>query len=312
MEQKRSFAGAFCFSIGRRWAGYLRLKTEDKRIDDGYNDLQDFKPYPNSEEPMQTQANVSVQPSNNSSRVAVLSFFEQRPVLSAVMIFIIDMIASILFGLTAKAVLPQYPAGLCRVDRLSVVIALFLSMLGWWKAAGFNFPTRMAQPPLMFVSVPYRVGVALSERHQNKRRRHFHLSRDRLCHDRIHGRRSHARHRIARAQAAGVNRRVVISSPAIWFNAYRQPALSKSLYRFCSNDRRIRPRDWFGAIRLRTNTIWFPVILHGLHDLALKYTNFPAIPLDVVQVTLLMIYGIYLLRTWRDPESTEGRSNDSL
>ena len=54
------------------------------------------------------------------------------------------------------------------------------------------------------------------------------------------------------------------------------------------------------AIRLRTNTIWFVVILHGLHDLLLKFTNFPAIPLDVVQVTLTMIYGIYLLRTWHN------------
>jgi hypothetical protein len=36
--------------------------------------------------------------------------------------------------------------------------------------------------------------------------------------------------------------------------------------------------------------------MHGLHDLALKCTHFPAIPLDVVQVRLLMIYGIYLLR----------------
>jgi uncharacterized protein len=56
------------------------------------------------------------------------------------------------------------------------------------------------------------------------------------------------------------------------------------------------------AIRLRTNTIWFPVVLHGLHDLALKYTNFPAIPLDVVQVTLLMIYSVYLLRGWKNSE----------
>jgi hypothetical protein len=42
--------------------------------------------------------------------------------------------------------------------------------------------------------------------------------------------------------------------------------------------------------------------MHGLHDLALKYTNFPDIPLDVVQVTLLMIYGIYLLRGWNNSE----------
>jgi membrane protease YdiL (CAAX protease family) len=59
-----------------------------------------------------------------------------------------------------------------------------------------------------------------------------------------------------------------------------------------------------GAIRLRTNTIWFPVVLHGLHDLALRYTNFPVIPLDVVQVTLLMLYGIYLLRTWKSAEGS--------
>ncbi|HMN60611.1 MAG TPA: CPBP family intramembrane metalloprotease, partial [Anaerolinea sp.] len=60
------------------------------------------------------------------------------------------------------------------------------------------------------------------------------------------------------------------------------------------------------AIRLRTNTIWFVVILHGLHDLCLKYTNFPAIPLDVVQVTLTMLYGIYLLKTWKQPEGQAG------
>ena len=47
---------------------------------------------------------------------------------------------------------------------------------------------------------------------------------------------------------------------------------------------------------LRTNTIWFVVVLHGLHDLCLKYTNFPAILLDVIQVTLLMLYGIYVLQ----------------
>jgi hypothetical protein len=57
--------------------------------------------------------------------------------------------------------------------------------------------------------------------------------------------------------------------------------------------------------RLRTNTIWFAVVLHGLHDLALKYTNFPVIPLDVVEVALLMIYGVYLLRGWKKPESLD-------
>jgi membrane protease YdiL (CAAX protease family) len=30
-----------------------------------------------------------------------------------------------------------------------------------------------------------------------------------------------------------------------------------------------------GATRLRTDSIWFPVILHGLHDLAIKRTPGP-------------------------------------
>ena len=37
---------------------------------------------------MQTQANVSVRSSNSGLRATVLSFFERRPVLSAVIIFL--------------------------------------------------------------------------------------------------------------------------------------------------------------------------------------------------------------------------------
>lgn len=56
----------------------------------------------------------------------------------------------------------------------------------------------------------------------------------------------------------------------------------------------------FGALRLRTNTIWFLVALHMLHDLLLHLSGFPTIPLDVVQDVILLIYGIYLLRGLRN------------
>ena len=100
----------------------------------------------------------------------------------------------------------------------------------------------------------------------------------------------------------GINRSVVISSLLfglmhIGNMLYRNPfiVLAQMVGAFVHG-------IGLGAIRLRTNTIWFVIVLHGLHDLLLKFTNFPAIPLDVVQVTLLMIYGIYLLRTWKNQE----------
>ena len=193
---------------------------------------------------MQTQANVSVQSPNHGSRAAVLSFFEQRPVLSAVMIFLVYLTVATLFGLAAKAIFPQYQPDFVALIGMSVVIALALSALGWWKAAGFNFPTEWRELPLDDRSVPYRVGVAFSQRHQNDRRRHFRLSPDRLCPDRFHGRRFHARHRPARAQTDRHNSQRSYLISALWVDAYRQPALSKSIHRVCSNDRSLRPWNW--------------------------------------------------------------------
>ncbi len=51
-----------------------------------------------------------------------------------------------------------------------------------------------------------------------------------------------------------------------------------------------------GALRLRTNTVWFLVILHACSDLTLHYTNLPTIPLEVARDTILLLYGLYLLR----------------
>ena len=55
----------------------------------------------------------------------------------------------------------------------------------------------------------------------------------------------------------------------------------------------------YSVLRLRTNTIWPLIALHFLTDFTLQLTNLPLgakIGLMVVQDTLLLIYGIYLLR----------------
>ncbi len=55
----------------------------------------------------------------------------------------------------------------------------------------------------------------------------------------------------------------------------------------------------YSVLRLRTNTIWPLIALHFLTDFTLQLTNLPLgakIGLMVAQDTLLLIYGIFLLR----------------
>jgi len=252
---------------------------------------------------MQTQTNVSVQSSNNGSRSSVLSFFEKRPVLSAVIIFLVFLTVATLFGLAAKALFPQYQPDYVALIGMSVVIALILSALGWWKQAGFNFPTEWRDtrlviiPFLIVLGLPFLKGIKT-----NDAGTFMYL----VIGYALTGFMEEGLMRgivLRVLKPTGIARSVLISSLLFGLMhignlLYRNPFIvfAQMIGAFVHG-------IGLSAIRLRTNTIWFPVILHGLHDLALKYTNFPAIPLDVVQVTLLMLYGIYLLRGWKRVET---------
>lgn len=245
---------------------------------------------------MQTQANISSSSSKQGSRTAVLSFFEQRLTLSVVLLFIVYMIVTTVFGLAAKAVFPQFQPEFVALIGFSIVVALALSALGWWKAAGFNFPTEWRDSRLMIVpfiivlGLPFLMGIKPSDAGTFI----YLLIGYALTGFMEEGLMRGIVMRVLKP--TGTTRSVVIS--ALLFGLihignllYRNPMIvfAQIIGAFVHG-------IGLGAIRLRTNTIWFPVILHGLHDMALKYTNFPIIPLDVVQVTLLMFYGIYLLR----------------
>lgn len=249
------------------------------------------------------QTNISISSSKQGSRTSLLSFFEQRPTLSAVLIFIVYMIVTTAFGLAAKAIFPQFQPEFVALIGLSIVVALALSMLGWWKVSGFNFPTEWRDSRLMIVpfiivlGLPFLMGFKPSDMGTFI----YLVIGYTLTGFMEEGLMRGIVMRVLKP--TGTTRSVVIS--ALLFGLmhignllYRNPIIvfAQMIGAFVHG-------IGLGAIRLRTNTIWFPVILHGLHDLALKYTNFPAIPLDVVQVTLLMIYGIYLLRGWKNPEA---------
>jgi uncharacterized protein len=50
------------------------------------------------------------------------------------------------------------------------------------------------------------------------------------------------------------------------------------------------------AIRIRTRTIWTVIVLHALHDLFFQLGGLPVAMSDAINATVLMLYGIYLLR----------------
>ena len=52
----------------------------------------------------------------------------------------------------------------------------------------------------------------------------------------------------------------------------------------------------FAALRLRTNAIVPLIVLHMLHDLFLQMGQWPLIPVAVAQDVLLFLLGVYLLR----------------
>jgi membrane protease YdiL (CAAX protease family) len=250
---------------------------------------------------MQTQVSIS---SADNSQGALKTFFEQRPILSSVIIFVAFVALSALCGIAAKTLFPQFQPEFIALLALSVLVAVALSLLGWWKVAGFNLSAEwrdsrlMIVPFLIVLGLPFLMGFKTTDAGT-----FFYLAvayaltgfmEEGLMRGIV----------LRMLKPTGTTRSILISSLLFGLMhignlLYRNPAIvfAQMIGAFVHG-------IGLSAIRLRTNTIWFPVILHALHDLALKYTHFPVIPLDVVQVTLLMFYGIYLLRGYKQDAST--------
>ncbi len=232
-------------------------------------------------------------------------YFELHPVRAAISIFLVYLVVAAAFGLAARVIVPDAQTDFAALVALSVVLAVVLTALGWWGRAGFNGLShwrgwRLMWIPFAIVLIPpflrgvhtsdwgtflyLVIGYALTGFMEEGFMRGIVM-------------------RVLRP--LGVTRAIVISAALFGLMhignlLYRSPGivLAQMVGAFVHG-------IGLGAIRLRTNTIWFVVALHGLHDLALQYSNFPLIPLDVVQVTLLMIFGLWLMRDKPALESAE-------
>lgn len=241
---------------------------------------------------------------NRQATTAVKAQFQRHPIHSAAALFALDLMLGILSGMAAKALLPQADPAFVAMCVIAVVIAWLLTLLGWWHEVGFNSPSQWRElrllwlPAIVAIVLPLFGGFAAADA-----RTIVYLTIGYL----ITGFMEEAwvRGLILRVlQPVGPVRTVLISSllfALLHMNnfLFRNPAivLAQMVGAFCFGVA-------FGALRLRTNTLWFLIALHMLHDLLLHLSGFPTIPLNVVQDVILLIYGIYLLRNMREGASS--------
>ncbi|MCO5180664.1 MAG: CPBP family intramembrane metalloprotease [Anaerolineae bacterium] len=236
----------------------------------------------------------------NQPAAPIKRLFARHPIPSAVALFALDLPLGALAGIAAKALLPQADPSFIAMCVLAVVIAGLLTLLRWWREAGFNDRGQWRELRLLWVPAVVAIVLPLLGGFTEAPTGLIvYLTIGYL----ITGFMEEAWVRglmLRVLQPVGPVRAVLIS--ALLFALlhmtnflFRNPAivLAQMVGAFCFGLA-------FGALRLRTNTIWFLVALHMLHDLLLHLSGFPTIPLDVVQDVILLIYGIYLLRGLRN------------
>ncbi|MCL4861944.1 MAG: CPBP family intramembrane metalloprotease [Caldilineaceae bacterium] len=230
---------------------------------------------------------------------ALLRRFQRYPVASAVAIAVVDVACITVVTLAVMALAPSVQPEFIALLVVTLLTAGFVTLLGWWRVTGFNPPgawralSLLLLPAGVIIVPPLIGGLAPVEG--------FSLPYLLLAYILV-GLHEETLYRgvILRVlRPTGVRRAAVIS--AVLFGAAHLAnvlvrsnpyvVVAQAVGAFCFG-------VGFSALRLRTNTIWFLIGLHAVHDLLLRYTQWPVIPLDVVQVTILLVYGLYLLRNW--------------
>ncbi len=239
-------------------------------------------------------------------------FIERRPVWAAVMLWIADVVISIGVQLSIKALFPGVQADYLALFPLVLVPVLLLTWLGWWDEAGFNSPSSWRNlallwlPALLVLVVPLVRGLKPVDVGTIAT-----LSLGYL----LVGFREESLYRglmLRVLQPIGPVRAVILAG--VLFGAAHlgnffirsNPALvvAQIVGATCFGIA-------LGALRLRTGTIWFLILIHALSDLFLRFTLLPAIPLEVARDIVLLIYGIYLLRVLHREQMQRAHTSDS-
>jgi uncharacterized protein len=241
---------------------------------------------------------------SNPQMAGLISFLRRRPVLSAILIFLVDLLLSLLITQLLKPFIPpRVQADFFTLIVLSIVAGTALVALHWWQQVGFNSPAHwrnQALPVVPFLAVIvlplvrgvqslplstslyYMVGYVLTAFHEEVVFRGLILG--------ILGPAGRAR--------------------AIWLSALLF-GLAHGANLFVRSNPFLVLAQMVGAgtsgvglaaLRSRTNTIWFVMAIHFFEDFLLRYTRLPAIPVNVAQSVILFLLGLYILWTYRREE----------
>lgn len=95
----------------------------------------------------------------------MLTFFQRRPITSAVGILLADVIVVTLINLATKTWLPTIqPPDFLALCIVTVIIAVIVTLMGWWRRIGFNRPAHWREihllwlPALLALVVPFLNG----------------------------------------------------------------------------------------------------------------------------------------------------------
>jgi membrane protease YdiL (CAAX protease family) len=237
------------------------------------------------------------------SELGLRGIFQRHPVASAVGVTVVYMILAALAGLVAPSLFPQADPSFIALIVMSVVIAVALTVLRWWQVAGFNGPSQWREarlivlPLVVVIVLPLLGGVQALDGATVLYLIVAYLLTGFMEEGLMRGL------VLGILRPSGVVRAIVVSSVLFALMhagnvLYRSPGivLAQMVGAFC---------DGFAlaALRVRTNTLWFVIAIHALHDFFLRLSLFPTIPLNVAQDVILLLYGIYLIRNRRALEA---------
>jgi membrane protease YdiL (CAAX protease family) len=231
----------------------------------------------------------------------------RRPVAAAMLLTLAFIVVGVAVGLAAILLLPDARPDFVAVCVMAALVAIFLTVLGWWRAAGFNAPPEWRDLHLLWLPAIVAIGLPFLGGARGMAVGTFALL---VVAYALTGFMEEAWSRgiiLHLLRPTGVVRAIVLS--AVLFAAlhlqnvlYRNVfvVLSQMVGAFCFGLA-------YAALRVRTNTLWFLMPLHALHDLLLRFSRFPTIPLDVVQDIILLGYALWLIRRLGDDREREAQ-----
>jgi uncharacterized protein len=238
----------------------------------------------------------------------LFALFRRIPVASALLITAFDVEFVALIGMVVKTAERGAQPDLVAWFVVATLAAGALTMLGWWRIAGFNRPGNWREmrlvwlPIVALLPIPFLAG--------------FHLLNPAagvyiLLIYVLVAFREEALYRgviLHILNPKGRRRAVFITSLLFGVSS------AASLLLFHAADILPRVAGAFcfgillGALRLRTNTIWIPIILNVLIGLTLRFSPWYSVYLNAVLPILMLGYGLFLLRDRRalEPEPLVG------